>query len=54
MIAAIQELADQVNKLIVDVADIRTKFGQDIADLADTASVLNSVTDALQSRGILG
>lgn len=54
VIAAIQELADQVNKLIVDVADIRTKFGQDIADLADTASVLNSVTDALQSRGILG
>lgn len=40
VIAAVQELAAQVNKLIVD--------------LADTASLVNSVVDDLQALGLVG
>lgn len=39
-ITAVQELADQINKLVVDIANVK--------------QVLNSVIDALQDQGLVG
>lgn len=49
---AISELADQVNKLITDVEDIRTQLTAEIADALDTAQLVNSVVDAVQAAGL--
>lgn len=49
---AVVELAAQINKLITDVASIRTQLTADIADGLDTAQMVNSVVDALQAAGI--
>lgn len=54
VIAAVQELAAQVNKLVADVTELRTQAAANVADVLSVKQNLNSVVDALQARGQLG
>lgn len=52
-IAAVQELAAQINKIIVDITSIRTKLVALGADALADKKNLNAVVDALQAVGLL-
>lgn len=53
-IAAVQELADQINKLIVDAASLRTQLTAANADILANRKLINQLVDILQAAGIAG
>lgn len=53
-IAAVQELADQINKLLVDLTSVRTQLIAANADILANRKLINLLGDALQAANLLG
>lgn len=53
-ITAVQELADQINKLVVDLTSVRTQLVAVQADILDMKKNDNAVIDDLQRFGFAG